>query len=172
MTFKIFKNSKVIEIIEKLLFDNPLCYIAYERKEIRDKISSNDFDLLGSILFIIAFKGYINLEENINENVDDIIKIIYEISSNLRSKISKKWIRNKRILKTLLFDIPVLDETKEDTNEYIKFLINKLEKDKGLKAKYIPNVNELESIYNKLIDKIWNKELIENETIYKIVDNL
>ena len=150
------------KILEKILFENKLCEMAYDRKTLLNEIRSQAIPLYNHILSILIFKQYSEWDQTIKDIVNDLTSI-------LKRKQNRKWIKTKENLKKLLFEEHILDDNENNTNDAILFDSEKLSKDKKLKIQYIPNVKELENIYNKLIDKIWNKELLDREDIRNII---
>ena len=151
------------EILEKILFENPLCEMAYDRKTLLNEFRNQAFPLYEHILSILAFQQYSEWDQTIKDIINRLIKI-------LLIKQNRKWIKTKENLKKLLFEEPILDDNKKQTNETIKEMTKLLSKEKQLDIRYIPNIDELENIYDKLIDKIWNKKSVDRDNIRKIIN--
>jgi len=43
------------------------------------------------------------------------------------------------------------------------------ENKKGFKVSYIPNIDEIETIYDKIIDNIWNNNYLDIDEIKEII---
>jgi len=150
------------KIIEKILFENKLCEMAYERKTLLNEIRNQAWPLYEHILAILTFQLYSDWDQTIQDIVNRLTKI-------LNVKQNRKWIKNKEYLKELLFDEPILDGSEKDTNKAIEFECKALSKEKELVIQHIPNVKELEKIYNKIVEWIWNRKIIDRNDVRDLI---
>ena len=152
--------SLLKKILIKILSEsnNDIIEMAFDRKKLISKIEEQSYPLFQHIMNILYFQTYSDWDQTITD-------IVNYLNSLMNIKKHKKFINKNKMLELLLIE-PFFDD--EEPDEYFKKLSKSFENSKNMKVKYIPTFNEVENIYKKLIELIYENGANRND-IRKII---
>jgi len=151
------------EILVRILSEseNNILEMAFDRKQLMNKITDQSLPLLNHILNILYFQTYSDWDQTIA----DIYERIYDL---IKIKKHRKLLDEKKLFE-LLFEKPFVDGDEEDTDQCLIDDVYAKEKSKKMKVKHIPTYKEVEKIYKVLTNKLWNKKFLDRDDIREII---